>query len=128
MSPPGEPGIRFRAVVKVGGSLAADPRTVRDLVAVLAAAAARMALLVVPGGGPFAGAVREADGRHGLSDTAAHRMALLAMDQYGLLLADQAPGAVAVPSVGDARAAAAAGLLPVLLPSAVLWGADPLEN
>ncbi|BDG60447.1 amino acid kinase family protein [Caldinitratiruptor microaerophilus] len=128
MTAPGAPDGSFRAVVKVGGSLAADPRTVRELVAALAALATRVALLVVPGGGPFADAVREADGRHGLGEVAAHRMALLAMDQYGLLLADRAAGAVAVPSVGDARAAAAAGRLPVLLPSAVLWGVDPLEN
>lgn len=75
-------------IVKLGGSLAGGD-TCRMLLDVLSAA--NLPLVVVPGGGPFADAVRTAQGRHGLSDLAAHRMAILAMAQYGLLLADQAP-------------------------------------
>ena len=46
----------------------------------------RRPVLVVPGGGPFADAVRAVDERVGLSDDVAHGLALRAMDQLGLLL------------------------------------------
>jgi aspartokinase-like uncharacterized kinase len=77
-------------VVKLGGSLA-DKATLRPLLAELGAI--RYPIVVVPGGGPFADAVRTAQAHHGFSDLAAHRMALLAMAQYGLMLADLAPKA-----------------------------------
>jgi len=43
-------------------------------------------VLVVPGGGPFAGFIRDVDRAHGLSADAAHWMAVLAMDQYAYYL------------------------------------------
>jgi dihydroneopterin aldolase len=73
-------------VVKLGGSLAGDPRL--DVWGSLFAAANRP-LLIVPGGGPFADAVRRAQAETGFSDRAAHRMAILAMAQYGEALADR---------------------------------------
>ena len=48
--------------------------------------------MVIPGGGPFADAVREADLRHRLPPSTAHWMAILAMDQYAELLAAVVPG------------------------------------
>lgn len=124
----GDPGRGFRAVVKMGGSLARDPQAVQILMELLARAAARARILVVPGGGPFADAVRDAYRRHAPGEEAAHRMALLAMDQYGVLLADRVAAAAAVTSLAEARRVAAGGRLPVLLPAALLWAADPLEN
>jgi hypothetical protein len=73
-------------VVKLGGSLAGDPRL--DVWGRLFAAATRP-LLIVPGGGSFADAVRHAQPETGFSDRAAHRMAILAMAQYGEALADR---------------------------------------
>jgi aspartokinase-like uncharacterized kinase len=102
------------AVVKVGGSLcfsAALPAVVRHL----ARQARRRRLLVVPGGGPFADAVRRAWRRRGLSLAAAHRMALLAIDQYGLLLRDLDRRSVATADPAEARRAARAGRLAILL-------------
>lgn len=51
------------------------------------------AVLVVPGGGPFADAVRGLDARIGLGDEVAHALALRAMDQLGVLLEPLLPGA-----------------------------------
>ena len=63
-------------VVKIGGSLASDrPR----LTALLAACADAPAVAVVPGGGPFADAVRTAQDALGFADAVAHRLALDAM-------------------------------------------------
>jgi aspartokinase-like uncharacterized kinase len=75
-------------VVKVGGGIGDDA-----LPGVCAALGGRRSLLVVPGGGRFADAVREADRRFGLSDETAHRMAILGMEQFGHLLGDLIPGA-----------------------------------
>jgi aspartokinase-like uncharacterized kinase len=74
-------------VVKVGGGIGDEA-----LPAVCAALAGRRSLLVVPGGGRFADAVREADRRHGLHAHTSHRMAILAMEQFGWLLSDLIPG------------------------------------
>jgi aspartokinase-like uncharacterized kinase len=71
------------SIVKLGGSLiAAD--ALRPCLALLAE---RMTpCVVVPGGGPFADTVRATQARLDLDELAAHRMAILAMQQYGLLL------------------------------------------
>ena len=66
------------AVVKVGGSLEADPHRRRALLTALADGVLGRCI-VVPGGGTFAGAVRAAQTREGFSDAEAHRRALDAM-------------------------------------------------
>jgi aspartokinase-like uncharacterized kinase len=83
-------------VVKVGGGLAreAGEDALRALCAAIGEAGRRHRLLVVPGGGSFADAVRDCDRRYGLSDAAAHRMAILAMEQLAWLLSELIPGAV----------------------------------
>ena len=72
-------------VVKLGGSLH-DAAELGGWLAALAEAPGPAARVIVPGGGPFADAVRAAQERLGFHDLAAHRMAILAMQQYGLLL------------------------------------------
>jgi 5-(aminomethyl)-3-furanmethanol phosphate kinase len=114
-------------VVKVGGGIAreAGDDALRTLCATIGDAGARHPLLVVPGGAAFADAVREHDSRFALRPATAHRMAILAMDQFGWLLSDLIPGAVSCADLATARAAAARGGSPVLLPAALLAG-DPL--
>lgn len=73
-------------VLKLGGSLISSAR---DLVrALLHLSGEGFSFLVVPGGGPMADLVRRIDSREGLSDDAAHWMAVLAMEQYARFLAD----------------------------------------
>jgi aspartokinase-like uncharacterized kinase len=116
-------------VIKVGGGLAreAGDGALRTLCRVIGDAGARHPLLVVPGGAAFADAVREHDSRFALRAATAHRMAILAMEQFGWLLSDLIPGAVRCPDLADIRAAAARGGTPVLLPAALLAG-DPLPS
>jgi 5-(aminomethyl)-3-furanmethanol phosphate kinase len=71
-------------VVKLGGSFAYSDHLQRWIDA-LAAGAGRV--VIVPGGGPFADAVRRAQIQMRFDDTAAHHMAVLAMEQYGRALA-----------------------------------------
>ncbi len=79
-------------VVKVGGSLGRGD-ALKALCATLGELGARHRMLIVPGGGEFAEAVRNADRRFGLADATAHRMAILGMEQFGLLLRDLLPDA-----------------------------------
>jgi 5-(aminomethyl)-3-furanmethanol phosphate kinase len=101
-------------VVKVGGGLARDG-ALQPLCTAIAELGARHQLLVVPGGGQFADAVREHDRRFGLRPRTSHRMAILAMDQFGWALADLIPGAARRTDLGSVRD----GVVSVLLPSAL---------
>ena len=85
-------GVRFLAqrltrlaIVKLGGSHATGPH-LKDWLAAIAAEAGSIA--IVPGGGPFADAVRAAQASIGYDDRAAHAMALMAMAQFGRALAE----------------------------------------
>jgi aspartokinase-like uncharacterized kinase len=115
-------------VIKVGGGLSATPGALETVGAALAAAGRRHRLLVVPGGGPFADAVREFDGRQPLSSDAAHWMAILAMDQYAYVLAERIPGAVMVEEAGAVSGALGEAGVAVLLPSRWLRAADVLPH
>jgi len=109
-------------VVKVGGGLARDPAALRAWCAQLADCGARHPLLVVPGGGAFADAVRAHDRRFGLRDESAHWMAILAMDQFGWALADLVPGALLRLDLAPVRR----GAVSILLPYALLRERNPL--
>jgi aspartokinase-like uncharacterized kinase len=82
-------------VVKVGGGLlsAEGLDGLRRACAEVLVLARTRPVLVVPGGGPFADAVRAVDAEVGLTDATAHALALRAMDQLGVLLAPLLPGA-----------------------------------
>lgn len=72
-------------VVKLGGSLYNTPELKRWL-QILADSSISTPIVIVPGGGPFADQVREAQTLHHFNDTVAHHMALIAMKQFGLML------------------------------------------
>src|SRR3990172_2476010 len=116
--------VRIDVVIKIGGSLART-RALGALLDSIAGWRGRARILVVPGGGPFADLVRAEHHRLGLSESAAHRMAILAMDQYGLLLSDLASGALPVSRLDAIGAALRSGRLPIFLPSRSLLPRDP---
>jgi aspartokinase-like uncharacterized kinase len=76
-------------VVKIGGSLLGSPELARWLE--VFAKYSDGQIIIVPGGGVFADAVREAQKLSKISDKCAHKLAVLAMDQFGLLLANMNP-------------------------------------
>jgi len=115
------------AVIKVGGSLGRGA-CLPELGVRLVELGRGHGLLVVPGGGAFADVVREHDARFGLGPSTAHWMAVLAMDQYGHLLADLMPGCALVRTLGEAQARLAGGGVAVLLPSELLRRADALPH
>ena len=75
-------------VLKIGGSLAKKPYSLIRLTKVLVDLAKTKNILIVPGGGGFADNVRLYYQKFNLSEESAHKMAILAMDQYGYLLYD----------------------------------------
>lgn len=76
-------------VVKLGGSLLGSAELPRWLGLLADQGDGR--IVIVPGGGVFADAVRDAQAKSGVDQAVAHRLAVLAMDQYGLLLAGMCP-------------------------------------
>jgi 5-(aminomethyl)-3-furanmethanol phosphate kinase len=120
----GAPAKRL-TVVKLGGSYALSPR----LPAILAAIRASHApVVVVPGGGPFADAVREAQPRMEFGDRAAHRMALLAMAQFAEALASLGDDFRVAPDVAAIRAALADGMTPAWSPWPMADGLEALPQ
>jgi aspartokinase-like uncharacterized kinase len=108
-------------VVKIGGSLWRSPLLAR-WIAVLREFPG--SLTIVPGGGPFADAVRAAQPPMGFSDQAAHKMAVLAMEQYGLALVDKFAGLESSATPREAGAVHARGNIAVWRPSAMASALD----
>ena len=115
-------------VVKLGGALLTSERALDHAARAVQDAAAQVRLVVVPGGGPFADAVRAADRMHSLGDDAAHWMAVLAMDQYAHLLAARIRRARIVDRRDAIEAALIARHVPVLAPYQWLRAVDPLPH
>ena len=114
-------------VIKVGGSLLADRGGLAAALRTIVRMAQERRVLIVPGGGPFADAVREVDRRLGLSDDAAHWLAVAAMDQYAHVLMEFMQSGVLITHPRD-LAALDRGRVPVLAPSQWLRESDPLPH
>jgi hypothetical protein len=70
-------------VLKFGGSLFSHAPELLEIIG-----SADTDVLIVPGGGRFADLVRDVQRESGLSEEAAHWMAVLAMDEYAYYLSD----------------------------------------
>lgn len=111
------------AVVKLGGSLVGSADLPHWLDAV-AAWAGRV--VVVPGGGPFAEAVRAAQTKLKFDDRAAHRMAVLAMEQYACAFASLHERFKLASSVAAIRRMLRDRAVPVWLPARMVLGAPDI--
>ena len=111
-------------VIKVGGALLDTRETFAWATDALSHAPRDGTTLIVPGGGPFADAVRDVDRRIGLSADAAHWAAVLAMDQYAHVLADR----VAFATIVDDLDTPTPGCLPIFAPYAWLRSHDTLPH
>jgi 5-(aminomethyl)-3-furanmethanol phosphate kinase len=106
-------------VLKLGGSYAFSP-LLKNWIDAITDCAGRVVL--VPGGGPFADAVRTAQPRMGFDDRAAHEMAVLAMDQYGCALSHRGVPLRRAASAAAIRNVLRAGGVPVWSPSLMIRG------
>jgi aspartokinase-like uncharacterized kinase len=101
-------------VVKLGGSLANSEELPRWLEVIATAGAGKVVL--VPGGGPWADEVREAQRREGFGDRVAHRQALRAMERYGRVLAAMRSQFVLAESIAAFREVLKMNQVPVWMP------------
>jgi dihydroneopterin aldolase len=106
------------AIVKLGGSQASGPH-IKDWLSAIAAEAGSIA--IVPGGGPFADAVRTAQVSMGFDDRAAHAMALMAMAQFGCALQNLNPALRLAASRSAILRALKDGKVPV-------WSPEPMAR
>jgi len=122
-----------RVVIKVGGSLIQEaPELVNRLVKEFGSGSpgsdaknpekASFSILIVPGGGIFADAVRRADESFGLGDDAAHWMAILGMEQYACYLQDKSR------ATGTDSIKELASGVSILFPYRLLKAEDPLPH
>jgi dihydroneopterin aldolase len=111
-------------VVKLGGSLAGGPY-LKPWLDALGAVATQC--IVVAGGGVFADTVRDTQGRFGFSNTAAHAMALLAMEQYAFMLADLEPALIPAPTLDAMATIGQSGHVPVWLPVGMVLGEAEIQ-
>jgi aspartokinase-like uncharacterized kinase len=116
------------AVIKIGGSLAEAPERLKALCLKLSELAKKYAVIVVPGGGRFADVVRDFDQRFALSSGISHKMAILGMDQFGLLLSDIMPDSHLFHRLENAKELLEAKTLPIFLPSHLMFQENPLAN
>lgn len=115
-------------VIKIGGGLTAIPGALEAVCRAVGDAVRTSAIAVVPGGGPFADAVRTFARAHRLSADAAHWMAILAMDQYAQVLAERIAGSQLVEEAAAVTAAVNPVGIAVLAPSRWMRAADVLPH
>ena len=110
-------------VVKLGGSLAFSPHLDGWLATIEACAGH---VVMVPGGGPFADVVRDAQNKMGFADDAAHRMALLAMEQFGCALVSRGRKLTQAATAGEIERVLAQRQVPVWSPARMVLAAEDI--
>lgn len=113
-------------IIKLGGSLIEKGRDVLRLLSDYAEEKEKskaLTIILIPGGGPFAEAVRNLS--ESMSEETAHWMAVLAMHQYGLFLAN---GEIEIPVVESEDEIDDTGPICLLLPYKILKAEDRLPH
>ncbi|TJW10948.1 MAG: hypothetical protein E5W82_18800 [Mesorhizobium sp.] len=110
------PDVIRPTIVKLGGSTA-HATEMESWIAALAGS--RLPIVIVPGGGLFADQVRKTQARMDFSDTAAHSMAILAMEQFGHIILDQDERLAPARSLEEMVRTLDEGRIPVWLPSSL---------
>jgi 5-(aminomethyl)-3-furanmethanol phosphate kinase len=106
-------GTEAPVIVKVGGSLLDLPGVGPRLRSWLDTLGAPD-LLIVPGGGATANAIRTLDRRHGLGEEAAHWLALRALSLNAAVLQALLPASQVIDDWHDAAALCRRGVVPIL--------------
>jgi aspartokinase-like uncharacterized kinase len=114
-------------VVKIGGSLSHDPALREWLTRLWELGGGRV--VIVPGGGDFADAVRQYQREWRFDDLAAHNMCLLAMTQYAILMQGVLPELVLASNEERIRRALRDGQVAVWVPTDLMRTApDSMTN
>lgn len=113
-------------VLKLGGSLC-ETGKLADVIALVAAS--RRPLVIVPGGGPFADAVRALQQDQGFDDATAHGLALLALNETAKMMFALAPDRLApAETLAEIEGVLAGGRIPVWLPYKLSVGDEAIPH
>ena len=107
-------------VVKLGGSLL-NSSCLKQWLGIIAEHGVGR-VVIVPGGGIFADQVRKAQVRWQFGDATAHRMALRAMEQFGLLLQGMKAGLIPARSETDINNTLNSNHVPIWFPYEMVAG------
>lgn len=118
----------METLIKIGGSLAKNPKKLKRLCIKIGVIGKDHELLVFPGGSKFADAVRDFDNKYNLNKETAHKMAILGMDQYGLLLHDLIPNSQLFDRTKTYKKIFKKKKIPVFLPAQYMFKHNPLES
>ncbi|TIL55408.1 MAG: dihydroneopterin aldolase, partial [Mesorhizobium sp.] len=113
------------SVAKLGGSTV-HAAELESWIAALAGS--QLPIVIVPGGGLFADQVRETQIYMDFSDTAAHAMAILAMEQFAQVILDRDERLAPARSLEEMGRALDAGKIPVWLPSSLALPAPAFRH
>ena len=111
-------------VIKIGGSLQDSSYLSEWLDIVLQCGGGKV--VIVPGGGKFADAIRQCQIRNGFDDISAHKMALLAMEQYARLFKERVPELQLVDDISAIHACEVNKRIAVWLPYKMVVGASDI--
>jgi 5-(aminomethyl)-3-furanmethanol phosphate kinase len=114
-------------VIKIGGSLLKG-NNLTALCKSLGDIGKKHRILIIPGGGVFADAVRVLSKKYKIDPDTAHWMAILAMNQYGHLLSSLIPESVPVENIDEAKKYLNKLVPVVLLPYHLIKTLDPLPH
>ena len=106
-------------VIKLGGSLI-HSHVLQNWLENIQKFALTNNVIVVPGGGVFADRVREVQQQFSFDEQTAHRMALLAMSQYGHMLSGLNPAFRIIDDIGKISSGFDQGLPLVWLPNCLM--------
>jgi len=115
-------------VIKIGGSLATSPKILRVLCTKIGSIGKKHSLFIVPGGSKFADVARDFDKRYKLTQETSHKIAILSMDQYGIILKELIPNSFSFNQLNEYKKILKTKKIPVFLPSSYMFKKDPLEN
>ncbi|HMA73778.1 MAG TPA: hypothetical protein VKP67_20195 [Xanthobacteraceae bacterium] len=112
-------------IIKLGGSFAFSAH-LGDWIAAIAGCAGRA--VIVPGGGPFADTVRMAQAQMGFDERAAHRMGLLAMEQYGCAIKSLHEKLALAETLDSIHCSLTEGKVPIWVSSRMVLGVSDIPQ
>jgi len=119
----------INAVIKIGGSVFANCRdSIQPLFKTVSALGRNFRLIATPGGGSFANEVRRVYKEFNLSESTAHWMAILAINQMAFMINQFLEGSRVVFDVSDARRVTKGQRVPILAPFRLMFNRDPLPH
>lgn len=116
------------SLIKIGGSLAKTPKILIKLCKEIEIFEKEHKLVLVPGGSKFAEVAREMDSKFKLSNETSHKIAILGMDQFGLILNDLIQNSKIIYQPDEYEKVLNLKKIPIFLPSKFFFEIDPLEN